>query len=374
MNTVANNISTRIQSIAISLLIVFTFLLDVNLIYSWFVLVAFVFILLKCKIGLFANPTSFIFALSLIVSLAIGIYTYGIGITLLLSSLFLLRLRLRYDFSPSVLLGFLIIQIFFAIGQFISPEETSQIVSSISDGRIQIVDYSRQEIHNLRMTGLFSNPNTAAIALITSYFLYVYASESPFSKLLYSAIGAGLVLFGSRAGLLSFVILSFVLVLHMRSARYFIGVCSIAALCAILLISDTLNFRIFNIIDLLFGMDLSSSARIESVINYVSELYSSGAFLTALFGNGYIDTSFRMFDGDVGNLIFMFGFFGTFCFLAVVLNRFSKSKYRSVMFVLLPFFFGGGIFGNQKTLFILFVLTNIPLLSMKRELIKPSDL
>ena len=73
------------------------------------------------------------------------------------------------------------------------------------------------------------------------------------------------------------------------------------------------------------------------------------------------------FDGDVGNMLYMFGIFGTFITLSFISLKLLRSGYFNLLLYLSPFLMGGGILGNQKFAFIFILLTLVHLSQTKRR-------
>jgi hypothetical protein len=216
-------------------------------------------------------------------------------------------------------------------------------------------DYSGEELKDMRSYGIFGNPNYAAIIMITLYSLSLEIKNN--SKILLSIIVLiGIITTGSRAGLLSFLIINFFLFFYNKklNLKKIIILCAISILIVTAYYLDLRAFRLENL-----TTDQSYTLRVENLTIYISTLYENKDFLKFLFGNGLRDDQVYFFDSDIGNLFYSLGIIGMLSFFIVFFIKLKKLNSLNIFYSLLPILFAGGIFGNFKTLFFFIFLTAI---------------
>jgi len=128
---------------------------------------------------------------------------------------------------------------------------------------------------------------------------------------------------------------------------------------AFIYLSNVIDLRFLQIQDILTNSDPSSSLRTEVLSKYLNDILWRDDYISLIFGHGYADQYNYFFDGDVGNLLYLMGFFGCFAFLFVIVNKYKIGRAPLAILALFPFVLAGGIFGNLKTLFIFAILPDL---------------
>jgi len=293
------------------------------------------------------------------------VFTFLLNVPTTLSSIyFFLFIPYLFEFnfkdkykpllSPTPLIYFIVLFQLLTFFEIIDYNIVAKIIGA--EGRyLQMYDYSGQPLQAMRAYGIFGNPNYAAIIMITLYSLSLEIKNN--SKILLSIIVLiGIITTGSRAGLLSFLIINFFLFFHNKK----LNLKKIIILYAISILIFTayyLNLRVLEFENI--SADKSYSLRVENLAIYISALYENKDFLKFLFGNGLRDAHVYFFDGDIGNLFYSLGIIGMLSFFIVFFIKLKKLNSLNIFYSLLPILFAGGIFGNFKTLFFFIFLTAI---------------
>jgi len=295
---------------------------------------------------------SFLFAfLSNIPTILSSIYFF-----LFIPYLFEFNFKDKYKLllSPTPLIYFIVLFQFLVFFEIIDYNFAHKIIGA--EGRhLLMPDYSGEELKDMRSYGIFGNPNYAAIIMITLYSLSLEIKNN--SKILLSIIVLiGIITTGSRAGLLSFLIINFFLFFHNKklNLKKIIILCAISILIVTAYYLDLRAFRLENL-----TTDQSYTLRVENLTIYISTLYENKDFLKFLFGNGLRDDQVYFFDSDIGNLFYSLGIIGMLSFFIVFFIKLKKLNSLNIFYSLLPILFAGGIFGNFKTLFFFIFLTAI---------------
>ena len=345
-----------VNSSASSLCIIFALLLDLN--------IAFVFPLMTC-LFIFCYQTSIvierngfagIFFVSWMMTSLNAVSYSSFSSLLLIYLLLMLRSGKNVSLDLRILSTFLYLQIGSVFAQFFFPESFRFAITLVSDGRVDILDYSNQPLAAFRVTGLFTNPNMAALSILVTYLLLIRQSTYT-SFIMYLLVLVCVIAFGSRAGFLSFAIISLTFMLHAKGIRLLMLFLAVVGTWNIALGKLAINLRVFDLYNLLTLKGRSSQARLNAIDEYTEYLETSGNILLMNFGHGYLDLQHFFFDGDAGNMLYMFGVVGTCITLAFISLKLLRSGHFGILFYILPFFMGGGIFGNQKFAFIFILLT-----------------
>lgn len=303
---------------------------------------------LKIKVNLSVNKIFLIFSF---------FFTFLLNFPTILSSIyFFLFIPYFFEFnfkdkyklllSPITLIYFIVS---FQILSFFEIIDYNLVAKTIgAEGRyLQMYDYSGQPLQAMRAYGIFGNPNYAAIIIMILYFLSLEIKNK--SKIFLSIVVLiGIITTGSRAGLLSFLIINFFLIFNNKK----LNLKKIIVLIAISIVITTiyyLNLRVLEFENI--TADKSYSLRVENIKIYISTLYENKDFLKFLFGNGLRDANKFFFDGDIGNLFYSLGIIGMLLFFIVIFIKFKNLNSLYIFYSLLPILFAGGIFGNFKTLF-----------------------
>jgi hypothetical protein len=351
--------------VAISLCVIFTLLLDQNLAFFYPTAICFFALLSLSTFKVELNGFTLFFLVSWLITATNSI---GFGT---ISSLLFLYLLLSIRLTGQVLLnckligGFLYLQIGFAVCQIFYPEVIKSILGLISDDRINILDYSNQPLAAFRVQGLFTNPNTAALSMLVTYSLLLLNSRYT-GFLTHFLVTICIAAFGSRAGFLSIVIITLMFSVSLKGIRTSAFCITILAIWAAFQLGMNINLRVFDLYGLLTLEGKSSNIRISIIQDYIAYLDASQNLLILTFGHGFLNPRHYFFDGDVGNILYLFGVFGAFTSLTLLALKLGRSGYIWIMIYLSPFIMGGGILGNQKFAFIILLLTLVRLPKFQR--------
>jgi hypothetical protein len=350
--------------------VIFILLVDVN---YFLAIPALIILLYKLKIR--SNPieigiSSILFYFYIFISLIlliVGIISPSIHLLLFYMYIFKVNLHMTRDIHLSRFIGLsMTVAVAFALIQIINRELIVTFRDAISNVPIELVDYSKEPLSHFRTYGIFSNPNYFSFFVILCFALAMHISKRFFIFLSVVAL-IGVVISGSRAGMLSYFLLISWWSLKDQNARQFLASLVITVSLVLMYYVDADTLRIFNVADLFAGKDPSSSVRIETIDDYIASLNKSNRLITLLFGTGTFDNEGIFFDGDPGNLLYTYGVFGVIGFTFILIAKFSRARAVYLLLILLPFIFGGGVFGNLKLLFLfiflpaLMQINNIPL-------------
>jgi hypothetical protein len=285
----------------------------------------------------------------------------GVSIHLFLFFLYILNFKSRCSIVPrkTFLINFsLYFAVALAVVQLLNPEVVTIIRNSISNVSINLVDYSDQPLSQFRAYGIFSNPNYFALFLILCFTISMHVSKK-FNLILSIFVLFGVLLSGSRAGIISYSLLVVWWSIKSSNARYLL-LSLIIVTCSMLQLYDGGDvLRVFNVIDLLGGNNPSSSGRINSIIYYIKDLVESNNLIKLFFGAGIFDNEGLFFDGDPGNFLYTYGIIGSLAFFLLIIDKFQKINALYLLLIILPFVFGGGIFGNLKLLLLFIFLPSV---------------
>ena len=261
------------------------------------------------------------------------------------------RFKTKSIISPILLIYIIMV---FQFLTFFEVIDYNIINNLIGVGR-QMHNYTGQPISSMRAMGLFGNPNYSGIVTIIIYYLCLQIKQKP-GMLFHIFVLCSIVTTGSRAALLSFIILNFFTLIKNRS----ISINKIFYIVSLLI--SIFLFKILNLRVLYFEKlteDKSYSARVDNIEVYFNDLYEKKELTKFLFGNGSRDQLIYFFDGDLGNLFFSLGIFGMSTFLFLIFKKLQKIHSQEIFYALLPVFFAGGIFGNYKTFFFFIFLPGL---------------
>ncbi len=303
---------------------------------------------LKIKVNLSVDKIFLLFSF---------VFTFLLNVPTILSSLyFFLFIPYLFEFnfkdkyklllSPTPLIYFIVLLQLITFFEIIDYNFLNKIIGT-QVSYLQLPDYSGLPLNEKRSYGIFVNPNYAAIIMMTLYFLSL--EEKNNSKILQSIfVLIGIITTGSRAGLLSFLIINFFLFFHNKKLKLQ-KIIILSAISILIVISYYLNLRVLKFENL--TADPSYSIRIKNLIIYISAIYENKDFLKFLFGNGLRDDYVYFFDGDIGNLFYSLGIIGSLSFYIVIFIELKKLNSYYIFFSLFPILLAGGIFGNYKTLY-----------------------
>lgn len=338
-----------------SLLLICAFLLDLNLLFLLPIVVFMVYYILENRLVIRQSAFDYLFLTTLLLTIISMIYLENLSLTFFMFFLFFVKIR-NFSFNDAVIEYFLYIQITFVFIQLFFPDSISAFVSLISDNRIVIIDYSEETWRDRRMTGLFTNPNYTALFLVIFYCLHVKNNWPNFSLLCLLIVSLAVILTGSRAGFLSLIVCVLQIYCLNKNSRQKLHLFGFGVLSILFFYSEELNFRVLVLLDLFNGIDNSSISRINSITRYISDLEDT---MSLLFGRGYIDFTY-FFDGDLGNVFFMLGVLGTLFLILHLIFIGKNSMYLHFTLISTsPFIAAAGIFGNQKLLFVVFLLYSV---------------
>lgn len=346
----------NLRSYASSLCIIFALLLDLNIGFIYPLLICFLIFAHQSSIVIERNWFTSIFFISWMMASLSALSYSSFSSLLFIYLLLILRSTENLKLNLKILGAFLYLQIGFVVAQIFFPESFRFLISLVSDGRVNILDYSDQPLAALRVTGLFTNPNMAALSILINYLLLIRQSKYT-NFVTHLLVLCCVFAFGSRAGFLSFAIISFMFMFYAKGIRLSVFFMAIVFIWSIAFTKLALDFRVFDIYNLLTLEGRSSQLRIDEIIQYTSYLENSGNFFLILFGHGYLDLQHFFFDGDVGNMLYMFGVLGTCITLTFISLKLLRSGHFSMLCYISPFLMGGGVFGNQKFAFIFILLT-----------------
>jgi hypothetical protein len=351
----------RLDQYLVSFLLILVFFIDINLFFVVPVILFTLVLVSENRLLARQSALDYLFFLALMFTFINMIHLGNLSSTFFMFFLLLFRIR-DLKFSDVIIVYFLYVQIAVIFVQLFYPEGVRALIGLISDGRILIIDYSEFTWRDRRMTGLFTNPNYAGLVLVLTYCIFVKNSWQKFSLFSFMIVFLAIILTGSRAALLSMVICGIQIFILDRSSRRKLLFLFCGASPILLIFAAKLNLRVFVLLELFNGYDNSSSSRINAIVRYFADLNDS---FSLLFGRGYIDF-YYFFDGDLGNIFFMLGFVGATILLLHVIFVGAQSKYlHFVLLSLTPFIVGGGIFGNQKLLFVIFLLNSVSNMTCK---------
>ena len=346
----------NLRSYASSLCIIFALFLDLNIGFIYPLLICFLIFAYHSSIVIERNGFTGIFFISWMMASLSALSYSSFSSLLFIYLLLILRSTENLTLNLKILGAFLYLQIGFVVAQIFFPESIRFLISLVSDGRVNILDYSDQPLAALRVTGLFTNPNMAALSILINYLLLIRQSKYT-NFVTHLLVLCCVFAFGSRAGFLSFAIISFMFMFYAKGIRLSVLFMAIVFIWSIAFAKLPLDFRVFDLYNLLTLKGRSSQLRIDGIIQYTSYLENSGNFFLINFGHGYLDLQHFFFDGDVGNMLYMFGVLGTCITLTFISLKLLRSGHFSMLCYISPFLMGGGIFGNQKFAFIFILLT-----------------
>jgi hypothetical protein len=325
---------------------------DINLMFGIFALILTPYYIKISAIKIDYSISVLLLLFALLFSFAITFPSMQLSMNLLCMALYLFRysfFRDRNFISPSLMIYILATFSFF---QIFFPDDIVNFRHLIGDNRVEVVDYTLESLSGIRFSGIFTNPNYFGIVIIVLYSLHLAIYGDKFNKILNATVLFCVMASGSRAAFGCYIILLGITFYNIESARKAIAVILFTAIFGLVYLIEMLDLRFIQFADFLTNTDPSSAGRIFVISEYVYTTYSRGDYLYLLFGHGYPDPYNYFFDGDLGNLLHLFGFFGIVTFIFVNVRRFRNAKAYIAIFSVLPFIFAGGIYGNLKTLFV----------------------
>lgn len=300
------------------------------------------------KIKIHISIYSFFFIFSLIFT-----FIFNFSVVLLSSLYFFLFLLYLIDYNfkdntkflvtPIVLIYILVAFQFLTFFEIIHYNYFNNLIGT---GR-EMYDYTGQAFSDRRAYGLFGNPNYAGFVIIFLYYLCLQMKNTT-GILFHFYVLCGLITTGSRAVILSFLIIIF-FNFFKKDFKFKIKFLFTIFLLTSLTLINFFDLRILHFDNL--TQDTSFATRIKHILIYISDISQNKELYKFLFGNGLRDNLTYYFDGDLGNIFYSFGILGMISFFLLIYYKFRKINAADFFYALLPIFFAGGVFGNYKTLF-----------------------
>lgn len=305
------------------------------------------------------SPFAVIFLFGVTLTLLFSLRSGFVGLNLLCILLYTFKYSF-YDYRPSLAPSFVIYLLsLLVLLQINYPAEVETLFSFVRDGRVEVLDYSSESISNIRYSGIFTNPNYFALVIILLYSIELIRFQENFSKFLNICVIFCVVSSGSRAALGSLVIVILYSFIYINSSRNYILFLVVMTAVVLGFFSITFDLRVFQFQGILTNSDPSSTARISTLIQYFDDIWGAGDYLSLFFGKGRSDPYVYFFDGDVGNIFYLIGLFGSLSFMMLIMKRYKSGQLQLLILGLFPFILAGGLFGNLKTLFIFAFLPDI---------------
>lgn len=199
----------------------------------------------------------------------------------------------------------------------------------------ELVTWSQVELgmvdvgfRSVRASGLFYNPNIAALMSLFAYLIFAIAWRTPFKGRLHLIVllltALSLMLAGSRTYLSAFMLIIFFVLIKGLFARLVVAGLSIVALLGVI-------YRY--IVEDFTGASGSMFIKNEIFGNFIqSKLSAEYGWVSLLFGGEYQ----VQFDNDIGYIVGGWGFLGLLCVLSFSVYLMLKIRYawRVLLFVL----------------------------------------
>lgn len=222
-----------------------------------------------------------------------------------------------------------------------------------------------ENISDFRLGGLYRNSNQCAkyLTFLLAFFLCVSYEKSVRQHILFILVTYyAVILTGSRTG---FVVVSLIVIMYIYRRKdinsIIKGVVTIATLAVLVFLSVS-GSDIYRGLNVQTGFSNSLSAKYTTLFSYLDTEKSP---LRLLFG--YLDSALykdmavlgvmKSFDGELGDLIFSYGFFGLLMIVVYYISVFTKiSKTSQIYIIILLWCISSTVICSYRASFIFMLL------------------